>query len=427
MPDSRRPNILWIIAEDFGPALSCMGRTDLRTPRIDALAGEGILFTRCHTTAPVCSPSRSAFLTGMYQTTIGAHDHRSHRDDFHPLPSGVRTAPEWFRAAGYATANLVHLPLPFRGTGKTDWNFAAPARPFEHEDWKTLRADGRPFFAMLNLWETHRPFEAPRVTDPARFDLPPFYPDHPRIREDTARYLDSALALDRKVGQMLDLLDAEGLRDNTVVFFMGDNGEAHIRGKQFCYDEGLHVPLVVSLPSSLRRYGRGVSRRTDRLVEAIDWLPTSLALAGVRVPAGMQGRPFLGPGAGQPRRYAFAARDRCDETVIRLRTVRDARYRWIRNLTPDKGLFEPNAYKAAQYPAWNLVQDMGRAGKLEGPARLLVAPRLPATALFDLETDPHALVNLADDPAHRAVRERLDRALREWMRRSGDPHAGLLP
>jgi len=427
MSDPRRPNILWIVAEDFGPALSCMGRTDLRTPRIDALAEQGILFTRCHTTAPVCSPSRSAFLTGMVQTTIGAHDHRSHRDDFHPLPPGVRTAPAWFRSAGYATANLVHLPLPFRGTGKTDWNFAAPEKPFEHDDWKALRADGRPFFAMLNLWETHRPFDAPRVVDPAKVAIPPYLPDHPVVREDCARYLDSAVALDRKVGAMIDLLEREGLRDDTVVFFMGDNGEAHIRGKQFCYDEGLHVPLVVSLPPFLRRHARGTPSRMDRLVEAIDWLPTSLALAGIPVPPGMQGRPFIGPGAGAPRRYAFGARDRCDETVIRLRTVRDERYRWIRNLTPDKGFFEPNAYKAAHYPAWNLVQALGREGKLAGAARRLVEPRLPATALYDLEADPHALVDLADDPAHRPVRDRLDRALRDWMRRCRDPHLGLLP
>lgn len=427
MISDRRPNVLWIVAEDFGPALSCYGRKDVSTPCIDGLAREGIRFTGCYTTAPVCSPSRSAFMTGMYQTTIGAHDHRSHRDDFHPLPSGVRTAPDWFRDGGYTTANLRKLPLPFRGTGKTDWNFASSGNPFDTDDWGEMVGAGQPFFGVLNLWETHRIFDAPPKIDPASVDLPPYYPDHPVVRTDYAKYLDTALELDRKVGAILQLLDREGLADNTVVLFVGDNGEAHIRSKQFCYEEGLHVPMILRLPPAMQRKRRVQGVVHTGLVEAIDWLPTSMRLVGLTPPRSMQGRSVFESGLLRSRTYAFGARDRCDETVIRLRTVRDARFRWIRNLTPEKGLFEPNAYKAAQYPAWNLVQRLGREGKLTGPSQTLVQPTLPPVALYDIENDPHQLVNLANDSASKPVRDRLDFALREWMRTARDPHADLLP
>lgn len=427
MKSASKLNILWLIAEDFGPALSCYGRRDIRTPNIDNLARQGIRYTRCYTTAPVCSPSRSAFMTGMFQTTLGAHDHRSHRDDFHPLPTGVRVAPDWFRDAGYVTGNIRTTPTAVRGTGKTDWNFATSSRPFDTDDWIAMVSDGRPFFGVVNLWETHRVFDAPRMTDPRDVDLPPYYPDVPEVREDYARYLDSAVALDAKVGVLLDLLERQRLAENTVVFFLGDNGEAHIRGKQFCYEEGLHVPMIVRMPTGVARSESRAGSVENRLVMAVDWLPTSLELAGLRAPAVLQGRPVLGRRASAPHRFAFAARDRCDETEIRLRTVRDRRYRWIRNLTPNKGFFEPNAYKAAQYPSWNLVQELGRQGKLSGPARRLVEPTLPAEELYDLEEDPHELNNLAAVPECANIRLRLDRALRLWMRDCDDPHLGLLP
>src|SRR3954462_3465387 len=129
-----RPNILWLIAEDFGQHLGCYGTKEVWTPNLDKLELEGVRYDRFYTTAPVCSPSRSAFMTGMYQTSIGAQNHRSHRDDGYKLPAGVRVLTEWLKDAGYQTANLVDLPagFGFKGTGKTDWNFTQPPRPFTY-------------------------------------------------------------------------------------------------------------------------------------------------------------------------------------------------------------------------------------------------------------------------------------------------------
>ena len=420
-----RPNFLWLIGEDFSPHLGCYGTKQVSSPNLDQLAAAGERFTRAFTTCPVCSPSRSAFMTGMYQTTIGAHNHRSHRGDGHQLPDGVKVVTKWLQDAGYTTANVVEFPkaVGFRGTGKTDWNFEPPPKPFDTKSWADLKAH-QPFLAQVNFSETHRNFRAPKHADPAEVELPPIYPDHPVARADWAAYLDAASELDRKVGKILDQLKADGLADSTVVVFMGDHGEAHVRGKQFCYDDGLRIPLIVYWPPGLPKPAGFEPGTVDgRLVEAIDLAPTFLALAGAEVPPKMQGRVLYGEKAGGPREYAFAARDRCDETVFRLRTARDERYRYIKNFTPDTPFFEPNAYKARQYPVWTLIPELAKAGKLTPwQQAFYMAPDMPAEELFDMDADPHSMTNLAgsDEPEHRAALKRLRGALDAWLVESDD-------
>lgn len=418
-------NILWLIAEDTGPsAYSCYGEQPAaHTPNIDRLAAEGVRYTRFFTTAPVCSPSRSAFNTGMYQTTIGAHQHRT--PEKRPLPDGVRTLPEWFRAAGYHTANVREFPaaMNLRGAGKTDWNFVTGTQPlYDGDRWEDL-ARRQPFYAQINFQETHRDFGGEGVTDPAKVVLPPYYPDHPAIRKDYADYLDSARRLDGKIARILARLEEEGLAANTLVLFMGDNGEAHIRGKQFCYEEGLRVPFIVRWPRGRPApAGYRAGSVESRLLEAIDVAPTLLSLAGAAVPAKMQGAAFLGEKAGPPKSQVFGARDRCDETAMRIRTVRDTRYRYIRTFTPEIPLLAPNAYKARQYPAWTLVPRLHAEGRLNEAQAALCAPRQPAEQLFDLETDPHQIHNLAEssDPVHAATLRRLRGELESWIERTDD-------
>lgn len=426
---AQKPNILWLIAEDFGPALSCYGRKDVHTPNLDKMAREGVRYSRFYTTAPVCSPSRSALMTGMYQTAIGAHNHRSHRDDGFQLPPGVKILPEWFRQAGYFTANIVELPaqLGFKGSGKTDWNFTPPPKQFDTRRWEDLKAN-QPFFAQINFHETHRKFNSPKKTDPAKVELPPYYPDHPIIREDYARYLDDALELDRKVGLVLDLLEKSGLADNTIVLFIGDHGESMIRGKQFCYEEGLHIPAIIRWPKNFsepKHFKAGTV--DDRLLEAIDFGPTFLALAGAPVPEKMQGRPFLGEKTGAPKQYVFGARDRCDMTVFRLRTVRDNRYRYIRNFTPERPFLQFNQYKQTQYPAWTLLPKLHAEGKLTPAQAALCAPTMPPEELYDLEKDPHQVNNLAGLAEHAEVLQRLRGVLEKWIADTDDQGRVLEP
>jgi arylsulfatase A-like enzyme len=419
-----RPNILWLTAEDFGPELASYGTSQVSSPHLDRLAAEGVRYTRAYTTAPVCSASRSAFMTGMYQTTIGAHNHRSHRDDGYTLPDGVRVITGWLRDAGYFTANIRQLPanFGFKGTGKTDWNFSVTEKPFDSDDWADLKSH-QPFFAQINFQETHRKFHAPPQADPAQVEIPPYYPDHPVTRQDWAQYLDAASELDRKAGLILDQLAADGLAENTVVVFFGDHGQAHVRGKQFCYEEGLHIPLIIRWPAGFpvpAHYRPGTV--DDRFIEAIDLAPTMLALAGAPKPPGMQGRVFLGDAAEPAREYAFGARDRCDETVFRLRTVRDVRYRYIRNFTPDRPFLQDNAYKERSYPVWNLLHELHAARKLTPAQEFLCQPTMPPEELYDLEADPHEIHNLAEstDPTHQQTLARLRGVLESWIEETDD-------
>ena len=426
---AQRPNILWLIAEDFGPQLGAYGTREVYSPNLDRLAGEGVRYTNAFTTAPVCSPSRSAFNTGMYQTTIGAHNHRSHRDDGYVLPDGVRVASDWMRQAGYFTANVVELPasIPFKGTGKTDWNFTYYGEPFDSARWSDL-ASHQPFFAQINFNETHRRFHAPAKADPAKVEIPPYYPDHPVTRNDWGQYLDSATELDRKVGLILQQLEADGLADNTIVVFFGDNGQAMVRGKQFVYDSGLRIPLIIRWPKSFpvpRHFKPGTA--DDRLIAAIDLLPTMLDAIGAGKPRGMEGQIFLGDRAAPARQYVFGARDRCDETVFRFRTVRDARYRYIRNFTPERPFLQPNDYKQRSYPVWNLLKALHAEGKLTPVQAVLAAPTMPAEELYDLQRDPHETVNLAASRAHRATFERLRTALTRWIEETNDQGKTLEP
>jgi len=184
---AERPNVLWIISEDMGPELGCYGTPEVWTPNLDKMAKQGVRYSRAFTTAPVCSASRSAFMTGMYQTTIGAHNHRSHRKDGYRLPEGVRLLTEWLREAA----------------GKIDWNLTPETKPYDTADWTDLKSH-QPFYAQINFSESHRGFSAPKRANPDKVKIPPYYPNHPITRNDWAGYLDEITECDRKVGQVLN-------------------------------------------------------------------------------------------------------------------------------------------------------------------------------------------------------------------------------
>lgn len=417
----KKPNILWIIAEDMGPHWACYGTKEVTTPNLDRLARQGVRYTRFYTTAPVCSTSRSAFMTGMYQTTIGAHNHRSHRNVPHRLPEGVRLLSHWMKDAGYFTANLVDLgkAMP-KGTGKTDWNFHVEGKAFDSSRWADLTKN-QPFFAQINFSDSHRAFTAPKHADPAKVFLPPYTPEHPIARVDMAKYLDEVTNFDRLVGLVLAQLEADGLADDTIVIVFGDNGECHIRGKQFCYEEGLRVPLVIRWPRNFpapRHYQPAMI--DERLLMAIDLAPTMIDIAGAKVPPKMQGQVFLGERTAAPRQYVFGARDRCDMTVMRIRAVADERYRYIRNFTPETPFLAYNAYKEKAYPVWTLLPQLHKEGKLTPPQAFLCQPRMPDEELYDLKNDPHQIHNLAQSPEHQRVLARLRGVLEKWIEQTND-------
>ncbi|UCH63470.1 MAG: sulfatase [Fidelibacterota bacterium] len=414
-----KPNILWILSEDISPDLGCYGTRAVRTPNLDSLASQGVRYTNAFTTSPVCSASRSAMITGMYQTSIGVHNHRSHRGDGYTLPEPVRLITAYLREAGYFTANVTTAAPGFEGSGKTDFNFQHKDA-FDGSDWNQ-RKPGQPFFAQLSIMETHRGEHWKNLgemlkdrVDPALIDLPPYYPDHPVAREDWATYLDSIQLMDQYVGKVMKRLDAEGLSDNTVVIFIGDHGRCHVRGKQWLYDGGIHIPLIIRWPGKLE-----AGEVCDDLVSAIDISATVLKIAGIDPPTHMEGQVFLGPEA-RKREYIIAARDRCDETIDRIRCVRTKRYKYIRNFMPDRPYTQKNAYKLRSYPMLSLMENLHAQDKLTTTQALFMAPRKPDEELYDIWNDPYEINNLSASPEHQQTMKRMRIILEKWIRDTGD-------
>jgi arylsulfatase A-like enzyme len=422
-----KPNILWILSEDISPDLSCYGTAAVQTPNLDKLARQGVRYTNAFTTSPVCSASRSAMITGMYQTSIGVHHHRSHRDDGYTLPAPVQPITEYFREAGYFTANVKTAAPGVRGSGKTDFNFKFK-KPFDGSDWNQRKA-GQPFFAQLSISMTHRGGHWKKLrqqltnpVDPAKVKLPPYYPDHPIARDDWATYLDSIQMMDGYVGKILKRLDDEGLTENTVVIFIGDHGRCHVRGKQWCYDGGIHIPLIVRWPGKLK-----AGQVCDDLVSSIDISATVLKIAGIEPPKHIEGRVFLGPNANAVRRpqaekrdFIIAARDRCDETTDRIRCVRTKRYKYIRNFMPERPYTQINRYKERSYPMLPLMRQLHSEGKLTPVQALFMAPRKPDEELYDIQADPYEINNLVDSQQHRKTLNRMRKILEKWIRDTGD-------
>ncbi len=442
---SAQPNILWFVVDDMSPSFGCYGETLIQTPAVDKLAAEGTKFTRAYVTAPVCSTCRSALITGIYQTTIGAHHHRSGRGELKiHLPPDVAPVPVQFQKAGYYTCIGSGLPgLDNRGMplgnrkkkgggsplGKTDYNFEWDSKMYDSHDW--AEHGDKPFFMQVQLHggklregdEKARAAFKQRViaelgsaTDPAKVTLPPYYPRDPVILDDWALYLNAARMTDLHVGRVMERLEKEGLLENTLVIFMTDHGISHARGKQFLYDEGSHIPFVVRGPG----VAKGAVR--DDLVMQIDMAAMSLAAAGIPIPATMQGRDVLAKNY-RPRDAIFAARDRCDETVEHLRSVRTDRFLYIRNFLPQRPHLQPNAYKDGKAIVQQL-RSLHAEGKLPSVSEdLLFSPTRQPEELYDYHADPFQVTNLAANPDFKAELEARRAQLDRWIVESGDKGA----
>ena len=428
------PNILWIVGENLKLDLGCYGAKNVKTPNLDRLASEGEMYTKVFSTSPVCAPSRSAFFVGMYQTTTDTHNMRSHREDDYRLPEGVRPITHRLKDVGYFTANLKTLGGEEIGSGKLDLNFVNEGKLYDGSKWEELKKN-QPFFAQMNTLECEydiydrNTWRQPRVewkgeknhqkiATPEKVTPPPYYPDHPVVREEWARYLNSVSGMDKTIGMVLRQLKKDGLADNTIVIFFGDNGRIEPRGIHWCYDTGLHVPMIIRWPSGFdapQNYKPGTVK--EEVVSLIDLTSTTLGFAGIEKPYGMHGRIFLGNKVGPQRTYAFSARDRVDETVNRVRSVRGKKYHYIRNYYPDRHFTSLNRYKEKCFPIKPLMRELMKAGKLSGPAADLMSPTVAPEQLFDTEADPHEIVNLAasDKTEHQEALLRMRTALDTWI------------
>jgi len=442
--EETRPNILWIVGENLKLDLGCYGAKNVKTPALDGLAEKGVRYTKAFATSPVCAPSRSAFFVGMYQTTSDTHNMRSHRSDDYHLPEGVRPITHRLKDVGYYTANIKTIGDDVVGSAKLDLNFVNEGDLYDGEKWEDLKTH-QPFFAQVNTLEAEydiydrQTWRQPRVqwkgesthekiATAENVTLPPYYPDDRLVREEWARYLNSISGMDKTIRRILRQLEADGLADNTIVIFFGDNGRIEPRGIHWCYDTGIHVPLIVYFPKNVAKPANyRPATVSDEVISLIDLTPTTLSFAGVDRPKGMDGRIFLGDRLAPERQYAFSARDRIDETVNRIRSVREKRYHYIRNYYPDRHFTSLNRYKEKCFPIKPLMRQLMAEGKLTGPPAELMSPTVAPEQLFDSVNDPHEIHNLADskEPQHREALIRMRTALSVWMTETQDQ--GVFP
>lgn len=420
---TERPNILWLVSEDNGRFLGCYGDPLARTPNIDRLAREGVVYERCFT-QPVCAPSRFSLITGMYAASCGPAQHMRARGH---IPAWLQGFPALLREAGYYTTN----------NAKTDYNSPISIPQAWNQcnrkaHWKNRPDPQQPFFAVFNHEVTHEsclfpekelPLDFP-ANDPAKMRIPPYQPDTPEIRADWARYYNHMTLMDSQIGAKLkDLADA-GLADDTIVFYYADNGGVLPRSKRFLESSGTLVPLVVYYPPRWRHLAPAPpGSRIKDPVHFVDFSATVLSLAGVKIPAHIQGRAFAGPAKTAPQEFVFCTRDRMDELYDMRRSVMDRRWLYVRNFRPDVPYVEAAEYmfRARGYQSWARV---AAEGKLT-PATAQFWGEKPAEELYDMDADPDNVKNLAADPAHRDTLERMRAALRRHTLEINDN--GFLP
>ena len=420
------PNILWIMVEDVSPWMSAYGDDTVETPALDKMAADGVTLMNVFAPNPICSPTRSALMTGKYPTTTGVHNHRRSRDtkgrDAINLPKGEPTLPEVFQQNGYATFNI----------GKDDYNFVYDRRALFSEgpdgieghigEWKgpdfdwTKLAAGKPFFGQIQLkGGKHNGLDDIKV-DESKATLPPYYPDTKKQRDKFYHHYKTIIKTDQEVTEILTKLETTGEADNTAVFFVSDHGMGMLRHKQFIYDGGVHVPIIISYPNG-KDFIRQNGVKRQELMSLIDLSAAALEIADIPVPGFFEARPIFSKDA-EARRFVPLSRDRADYTFEHMRGIRTANFKYIRHKNPQDPYMMPS-YRDGQ-AVTKEYRKLYKAGKLTPAQAVLMAPTRPAEELFDIKTDPHEINNLADDPKYAGTLKEMRKTLDTWIKESGD-------
>jgi len=410
-----RPNIIWLMAEDISTDIECYGMNAVKTPELNKLADNGIKFTNAFCTNSICSPSRSAMLTGVFQCKINAHHHRSNRDI--PLGKPYQPFTKILRDNGYTCilgSSLVmgngrKTDVNFKHTPTGNWDGINNFGLFDKLDEITV-AD-QPFFAQIQLQVTHRGDwwdeireKSKKPVNPDDVALPPYMSDHPVIRLDWAKYLDQIEYMDNEVGAIIQDLKNKGIYENTVIIFIGDNGRANIRGKGYLFDPGLHVPFIMSWSGGIQPG----QVRTD-LISTVDITATILDLAKVKIPEFMDGRSVLR--SDFSREFVYSSRDLWDEIMEKSRSITTLKYKYIAHQLPEVPYDSHQAYLEFYRPAVHVMRKLKWEGKLNADQSFFFASHKPAEELYDGVLDPHELNNLAKNPQYASVLSELRKKL----------------
>lgn len=425
-----RPNILWITSEDMSPNLGAFGDTYAVTPNLDRLASEGIRYINAFAPIGVCAPSRSSMIMGMYAPSTGTQHMRSNID----LPTRVMLYSQALTQGGYYATNNAKEDYNLRRAPDSAWNESG-----DKAHWRNRKDSKQPFFAVFNLMASHESqirlpeaehqkrtagFSSRDRHDPALASLPPYHPDVPEVRRDWSRYADMVTLMDKQAGEILKQLAADGLDDNTIAFYYSDHGAGMPRSKRWLYDSSLRVPLIVRFPKRWQHLSPApIGSIVDRLVSLVDVGPTALSLGGIAIPTTMQGQAFLGATRASSRTYVHGFRDRMDERIDMLRSVRDRRCHYIRNYYPHR-IFAQRLEFMFEMPTMKVWQRLWDEGKLIGSQRSFFQEKAP-DELYDTWADPHEINNLASNREYRPMLDRLSGEIDRWMLDVHD--TGFLP
>lgn len=394
---ARRPNIVWLISEDNSVHYSNMynkGGVDM--PNVNRLADNGVIFDHAFSNCPVCSAARTTLITGCYGNRIGTHYHRRYKKV--DLPNGLKMMPAYLQDAGYYTSYLK----------KTDFNCSGDDVWDSKKSW-TGRQKNQPFFHQHQFATTHESkLQSAGKTGIDKEDvaLPPYFPNTAVFRKTINTYHELHRKMDKELGKVVDQLEKEGVLEDTFIFYFGDHGGVAPRSKGYLYETGLHVPMVMRIPKNFKHLvDLKAGTRFDGFVNFIDFAPTTLNLAGLKVPEEMDGKPFIGPGVDMKKvaeqDEAFGIADRFDEKYDMVRSLRKANFKYIRSYQPfnPDGLHNNYRYLMVAYSQW---RDMYKAGKLNDVQSQFFEPR-SAEALYDIKSDPYETKNLADDPKYASM------------------------
>jgi|GEM_PF-40456 len=424
-----QPNFVWIVSEDNSTHyMELFDAHGIQTPHIEEMARNGIRFTRAFSNAPVCSVARSTLISSCYGPRTGAQFHRKSRPV--PMPEGVDMFPAYLRKVGYYTTNNHKEDYNYiKSEGVWDesstsahWSNRKPGQPFFHMESHPESHESRLHFDR-QLMEQYSP-----VTDPDSVFIFPIHPDTDLFRFTGAYYRDKILSVDTIVGRVLRQLEEDGLLESTFVFYFSDHGGVLPGSKGYLYETGLHVPLVVRIPEKFRHLvTQDPESECSDFVSFVDFGPTLLKLAGAEIPEDIDGKPFLGKGitSGLPeeKNTSFGYADRFDEKYDLVRSVRNGKFKYIRNYQPfyPDGLHNYYRYRCLAFQQW---RNMFHAGQLSEVQRRFFESR-DAEELYDLESDPYETRNLARDPGYIEILLELRDTLTAWVK--GMPDLSFYP
>tara|TARA_B100000809_G_scaffold237914_1_gene258217 strand:+ start:7817 stop:9343 length:1527 start_codon:yes stop_codon:yes gene_type:complete len=420
-----KPNILFILSEDMSIDLECYGMQAVKTPILNKLAANGIQYMNAYGNNSICSPSRSNMITGVHQNIINAQHHRSNREI--PLMAPFKPITSFLRDAGYTCiignklvkGNGQKIDVNFKHSKTGNWDGKKEFGLFDKQN--NFTKEDQPFFSQVTLNVTHRGdwwntirSQSKHKVNPADVVLPPHYADDPAIRLDWAKYLDQIEYMDNEVGLLLEDLEKKGMRDNTIIIFIGDNGRCNVRGKGYVYEPGLHLPLIVNWPAGITS-----GKKDTRLVASVDVAATVLEAAGIELPEYMTARSLITEDK-KPREYIYSARDLWDEILEQSRAITTHEYRYMKNNITDQAYDAHQAYLEFYRPAVHIMRGLREKGPLTPLQEKLFTSTKEPEELYDIINDPFETINLINDPKYAKVVTTMRGHYADWNTKNHD-------